>query len=96
MQVEQWARKPFDVDAVRVTDQNIEEVAKWCMGEIRHTERPHRTPYVYVRVHHPRNARDTKAFVGDWVVYHAENGYKVYPNRSFEWSFEKKVPGDEE
>lgn len=84
---EKFVRRTFEVTAWQVTEDNIEDVREWCMGDIRRNDVG--IPYIHVRVHHPRNARDTRAFSGDWVVY-ADNGYKVYPHRSFEFSFEKK------
>jgi len=33
-----FLRKPFYVDAVQVTEENILEVAKWCDGEVRWTK----------------------------------------------------------
>lgn len=88
MKTEQYIRKPFEVDAVQVTEENIEEVAKWCMGDIRHKTGPGRgvLNYIKVRVHRPLNARQTEAYVGDWVLY-ANKGYKVYTEKAFNDSF---------
>lgn len=86
---ERFIRKPLYVDAVRVTSQNFEVVAAWCDGEIqKETEGP-RTgkSYIRVRVQYPKSPRQSKAFVGDWVLY-TETGYKVYTNPSFRKSFD--------
>jgi hypothetical protein len=94
LEVEKFTRRPFDVDAVRVTEDNLDEVAKWCQGEVRRTpssERSRWPRYVYVRVHHPRTPRDNKAFPGNWVVYADGQGFKVYPHGAFDWSFERKT-----
>jgi hypothetical protein len=29
-----YVRKPFEVEAVQVTEENLEEVAQWCHGEL--------------------------------------------------------------
>lgn len=89
----QYIRKPLHVAAVRITGSNFEEIAAWCQGEIQ-TEGADYTPgkgvgtqFIRVRVHHPKNPRQTKAFVGDWLLY-TERGYKVYTNRAFHEAFD--------
>ncbi len=85
LETNKYARKPFHVDAVQVTADNIEEVASWCEGDIvgdAETE----TRYVKVKVYRPITERQTKAFVGDWVLY-AGTGFKVYTPKAFEKSF---------
>lgn len=84
VEVKKYARKPFYVDAVQVTSENLEAVAEWCQGEVREKDG---RKYVHVRVHHPLTERQTQAFVGDLVLY-AGKGYKVYTTRAFEKSFE--------
>lgn len=80
-----WIRKPIVVDEVVVTETNLEEVAKWANGEVKSDENG---PYVKVRVHHPRTEKQTKAYVGDHVLY-AGTGYKVYTDKAFQNSFER-------
>jgi hypothetical protein len=80
-----FARKPFYVDAVQVTEQNISDVAKWCNGDIRKDNQ--KVDFIKVRVNRPLNERQTQAYVGDWVLY-AGTGYKVYTPKAFEDSFE--------
>ena len=89
VETKKFARKAFYVDAVQVTEENIEEVAKWCQGDIRKGYGLSSTlgRYIKVRVHRPLNERQTRAFVGDWVLY-AGTGYKVYSPRAFEKNFE--------
>lgn len=84
---EKFARRPFFVDAIQVTAENLDAVAAWCMGETRTTEQTAEEKYVKVRVHRPLTERQTKAFVGDWVLY-AGTGFKVYTPKAFEKSFE--------
>lgn len=83
MQTAKFTRKPFEVDAVQVTDDNIDEVAKWCQGEVKEEDN---RPYIKVRVLRVIDERQTKAFVGDWVLY-AGTGYKVYTPKAFQKSF---------
>jgi len=85
----QYVRKPLYVAAVRVTEGNFENIVAWCQGEIQQDEIPGKgvKRYIRVRVHNPKNPRQTKAFVGDWLLY-TERGYKVYTNKAFHDSFD--------
>lgn len=89
MKTQKFTRKSFDVDAVRVTKENMSAVAKWCQGEIQTGNDGKK--FIKVRVLRPLNEGQTKAFVGDWVLY-AGTGYKVYTNKSFWTCFEKPQP----
>lgn len=87
----QFIRKPLYVDAVRITGANFDEMVAWCQGEVQVDEVPGKgttKKYIKVRVHNPKNARQTKAFVGDWLLY-TEKGYKVYTNKAFRASFDE-------
>jgi hypothetical protein len=88
MQTSKFTRKPFEVDAVQVTAQNIDEVAKWCQGEV--STDTDGNKYVKVRVLRVLNERQTQAFIGDWVLY-AGTGYKVYTAKAFSKSFVEKT-----
>src|SRR4051794_19403406 len=88
---EKYIRKPLYVDAVRITAQNFDDIVSWCQGEVQHDEVPHEgttKKYIKVRVHNPKNPRQTKAFIGDWLLY-TERGYKVYTNKAFHASFDE-------
>jgi len=92
-----FIRKPLYVDAVRITRANFEEIAAWCQGEIQQDEVPGKgtsKPFIRVRVHNPKNPRQTKAMVGDWLLY-TERGYKVYTNKAFLESFDEVETDDE-
>ncbi len=94
---EKYVRKPLYVDVVRVDAENMIEIARWCQGEIRNfdneplsddvAENQQLERYIHVRVHNPKNARQTKAHIGDYLLY-TERGYKVYTERAFQNSFE--------
>ena len=89
----QHIRKPLYVDAVRITGANFDEIATWCQGEVLQDEVPGKGTgkrYIKVRVHNPLNPRQTKAFVGDWLLY-TERGYKVYTNKAFHAAFDEVV-----
>jgi hypothetical protein len=93
MITQKFQKKPLIVEAIQVTAENFLEVANWCSGEV--TE-PDGTPaladsrgdqqYIHVRVLNPMHERQTKAFIGDWVLY-AGRGFKVYKDRAFRGTF---------
>lgn len=84
MTINSYSRKPFNVEAVQVTAENMAQVAEWCSGEVITDDT---SKYVKVSVNKPLNDRLTKAFIGDWVSK-AWFGYKVYTNRAFTREFE--------
>lgn len=87
---QKFIRKPFPVDAARVTDRNMADMAKWCNGEIvalgEHDGRY--GPYIQVKVNNPLFDRQTQAYVGDWVLLSPSGGFKVYTDSAFRKSFE--------
>lgn len=87
---ERYVRKPFEIDAVQVTRENIHDVAKWCDGDL-HLVRPvdddTAADFIKVNVNRPLNERQTKAFVGDWVL-RMGTSFKVYTDHAFTKSFE--------
>jgi hypothetical protein len=79
--------------------QNFVALANWCQGEIRANESDELISYdhsnginpeahhIRIRVHNPKNIRQTKGFVGDWILY-TDRGYKVYTQKAFKASFD--------
>lgn len=78
-------RKDIFVDYVQVTSENMEELARWCKGKIRRT--PNGAKYIYVNVLYPKEPKQSKAFVGDFLLY-SPTGFKVYTERGFHKAFE--------
>jgi hypothetical protein len=94
--IEQYTRKPFTIDAVQVTLDNMEEVAKWAGGEIVVEKRGERLiQFIKIDVNRPLNDRQTKAFVEDWVL-RAGSGFKCYSKKAFPACFVKKESSDEQ
>lgn len=96
METQQYQRKPIIVDAVRVTEENFFDVSQWCQGAIVSSGKGTRSinelkqdksKFIKVRVINPQRVRQTKAYVGDWILYSEYNGYKVYTNGAFENAF---------
>lgn len=96
-----YVRKPLYVDAVQVTEENFLDVVSWCQAlvgtqgseagtETRPAEGVELDPnnhYIRIRVHNPQSQRQTKAFVGDWILY-TERGYKIYTEKAFKENFD--------
>lgn len=97
MEIQQAVRKPFYVNAVRITVANMIEVAKWCEGEIKYAktkgEHTAPTPYVKVSVIRPLSERQSRGYIGDWVLQ-AGPGFKVYSDKAFREGFDM-IEGEE-
>ena len=85
-----YVRKTFSVDAVQVTAENMELVAEWCKGTIQEETNPQTNEvqkFIKVDVVKPLHDRQTKAYVGDWVLSGPHNTHKVYTHKAFNGSF---------
>lgn len=95
LKTQMFQRKPFQVEAVQITEENFEKVAAWCGGSIVTVEDRGNTPnkpgvlkrYIQVYVSRPMTKRQSEAYIGDWILF-ASQGYKVYANRPFLKNFE--------
>lgn len=98
-----YVRKPLYVDAIQVTEENFRAAAKWAQSDIGTTgagpsagyikpdeleEFDPSKHYIRIRVNNPQNPRQTKAFVGDWILY-TERGFKIYLDKPFKDSFDE-------
>lgn len=88
LDIKKYDRKPFSVDAVQVTEENFEEVAKWAHGRVivEDVKAGETKKYIKVNVKHPLSQRQTKAYVGDWVLS-SKRGYKVYTDAAINHAF---------
>lgn len=83
MQLQQFTRKPLVVEGVQVTEENFQEVAEWCNGG---SYNEPKGKYIKVDVQNPLTPRQTKAFVGDWVLK-SNRGFKVYTETGLKNAF---------
>lgn len=83
----EYVRRPFEVQVVQVTEENLQAVADWCQGEVRSTAEGN--TFIKVKVYRPASSRQTRAFPGDWVLYSGK-AYKVYNTEAFNKSFMPK------
>lgn len=87
MQTAVYARKSFNVEAVQVTQENIEEVANWCGGQIK--ENRDGAPYIKIDVKRALNERQRRAYLGDWVLLRQDGDtFKVYDDKAFAKCFD--------
>lgn|SRR4051794_22894123 len=89
IETEQYIRKPLYVDAVRITEENFDEIAAWVPGEVQHEGQK---KFIRVRVANPKVPRQTKAYVGDWILWTERGGHKVYTPKAFKAAFDKVEP----
>lgn len=80
---QKFMRKTFFVDAIRITTENFEAVASWCKAEIITDDG---APHMKLEVIRPLNERQTKAYVGDWILT-SPSGYKIYNTNAFSRCF---------
>lgn len=100
IQTEAFIRKPFYVEAIRVTEQNLTEIATWCKGFLKNGN-PNKdaNPIMCVKVPVKKAAtvRQTMAFPGDWVLvmkdFENNDSFKVYTKKAFEAGFVNKAQG---
>lgn len=97
LEIQKYKRKPSYVDAIKVTEENFVEVSAWCQGTIvtggesknaLQNLREMANKFIKVRVINPQRPRQTKAFVGDWILYSEYSGYKVYTELAFKNTFD--------
>lgn len=86
-----YLRKPLVVEAVKVTKDNIYDVAKWCAGDVRSSEN---AKVIEVNVLHPVNKEQMIANIGDWVL-RSQHGFKIYNDRAFTRGFEQATTFNE-
>lgn len=93
--IEIWERNSFEVEAVQVTSQNIGAVALWTEGEVCRQQTHNGRWYVLVDTVEYNRLKQTKVFVGDWVIK-VQNQFKHYRNDSLRLAYHKKLTDREE
>lgn len=87
LEIMQYVRKPFPVQAVRVGPENINDIVDWCKGKLDVDQGG--AQYIQVdAVRNPITPRQSKAYLGDWVLL-TGTSFKVYTDKAFKKSFEQ-------
>lgn len=84
-----YERRTFRVQAIRVTQENMRELAEWCGGDLARTLDVNERDYISVPVGHV-NGRErlARAYVGNWITRLTEaNNFRVYKDKSFVEAF---------
>jgi hypothetical protein len=87
---DRYARRSFDVIAVKITAENFEEVAEWCGSTINTIDRVKGKPdtrYIKVEVERPQYKQNVRAYNGDWIVRGSATSFKVYRDQQFRSTF---------
>lgn len=94
LEIKNYVRNPFRVEAVRVTSENMQAVADHCGGTLEDGSTDGLGSYIKVDVVRPVNDRQCRAYVGDWILK-AGNGFKVYTNSAFMNTFQPEFKAEE-
>lgn len=85
IEAEMFERKTFQVRAIRVTRENIAQLAESCGW--RYVTGSNLRPHLVI----PRNEeRDSRAYLGNWITYKPEDGnghFHVYSHHVFKHAF---------
>jgi hypothetical protein len=90
--MEQFVKKSYLVDAVRVTVENIDELASQYDGVVKDAtidgmHAPGSKKYIELVVKRWGLNKKTMAFVGDWIAILGGENIRVYQHRMFKSSF---------
>lgn len=99
MDIKEYTRKTFPVNAVQVTLENIEQVADWCKGAIEQVETKMlgtvaMLPVIKLKGQGENRGKDFVATLGCYVV-EFKGSFRVYKPVQFDASFEERVYQDE-
>lgn len=104
-----YVRKPLYVEAVQVTEENFADVLRWANGDLgvinagqgeaivpvpEDGQIDTSKHYIRVRVNNPQSPRQTRASVGDWILY-TDRGYKIYTDKAFKDNFDEAAKPEE-
>lgn len=82
---EVWSRNSFDVEAVRITEENIQKVAEWCDGNIygfRDYDLKPLRMYVQFGSADGERVFVAKAYIGDWIIL-VDDVFKRFTDKKF-------------
>lgn len=88
--VKSYTRKPIVVDAIRITEENMDEVSQWCNGKLEKDQED--KVYIFVEVPNAKYPRQSTGYVGDWIL-EMNSSFRVYTGTAFERFFDETGPG---
>lgn len=90
LQTEKFIRKVRPVEAVKVTEENLSQIAGWSRGLVVPAGAigNAKETYVHVPVANARRDSDSQAFVGMWVIKEDFNRFRVLSNKHFKNTYD--------
>lgn len=91
MEPELYVRRLFTVQAVQITDENVDEVARWVNPNFRALSLPDGKKRVMVPFRDAKGRpQKASAHVGNWVTKSVDGRLKVYSDNDFRNIFERE------
>lgn len=91
MNTEKWTKNSFDVEAVQVTAENIDEVAIWCGGRVFRSLSNPDNRYIHLHVIDGSRMMEAKIFPDFWIVSF-EDEFRKYSDAEFKANFRQPIP----
>lgn len=85
LQIKTYRRRPMTVEAVQVTESNMEAVAEWCGGRV--DPNPPFEPAV--RIFKTESALIETAYLDNWITRNEDGEHYVYYEDDFAFAFEE-------
>lgn len=82
MKATRFMRIPFFVQGYCVTEEDMQDIAKWCEGHVITTSAG---SFIRVPVLRPTHKKQTEAYIGDWVIVSNSHKGLVYKVYTQEW-----------
>lgn len=82
MEATRFMRIPFFVTGYQITEDNMEDIARWCQGHVIHGADD---SFVRVPVYRAAHPRQTEGRVGEWVIVSIQRGRRSFKVYTDEW-----------
>lgn len=82
VQATRLVRRPFIALAYKVTEENMDVLARWCEGFV---NREGRRPFIRVPVSNARTSRQSEAHIGQSIILSMRTGVKTFKVYKPEW-----------
>lgn len=98
MEIKQYTRKPFPVNAVQVSLQNVDEVAEWAGGTV--SLRPTKMmgtytdlPVIILKGQGENRGKEFEAPLGCWIV-ELNGSFRSYKPQQFDATFDEYIESE--
>jgi len=89
--IQKYTTRPDEVEAVQVTSENIDQIARWCGGEVVREGKASDPTDVYQAVTVPRVNGPIDARLGYYVIKNSRGRFEVSSPEIFEKKFGRSV-----